>query len=68
MTKQQAFSAARRIANRKEEMAYVVWSVEDTDQPGQHYQSASEWDLDTFYCGAEIVASVDPDGEIEGAL
>jgi len=68
MTKTQALHAAKRIARKRSQIVYVVWSSEPDDPAGEHYHTATEYDLDTFFAGCDPIAAVEPDGCVDGAL
>lgn len=55
MTFHQAMAQARRRSRRTQQIVYVVFEAGE-------YDSASDYDLDTYYLGADPVASVEPDG------
>lgn len=58
MSYQSAIAKAKRLAIRKSEWVYVVC------ESGE-YDTATEWDLDSFYLGTEPIVAVGPDGQIE---
>lgn len=60
MTEQQAYRRAQTLANRKQREYFVVWSVEETDAPREHYHVSNEYDLDGYYLGAEVVTCIEP--------
>jgi hypothetical protein len=66
MTRQAAIDWARKRARRINAEVFVIWSAEETDPPGEHYQTATDEDLAGFYHGCgEPIAVVQPDGTIE---
>lgn len=65
MTKDAAIKFARACAQKHGSERFIVWSVEDRDLPGEHYHTAKDEDLDGFFNGCEVVATVQPDGTIE---
>ncbi len=63
MHKPTAFEVAQKRANKHKRPYYVIWSIEDEDDPPYHYHVATEDELDTFYNGisdANIIACVEP--------
>jgi len=57
MTQNQAYAAAAKRAKATQEWRYVVFE--------DGYHIASDFDLETFYAGAPVVAAFGPDGSIE---
>lgn len=53
MQRDQAFRDAKRHAVKKQETRFVIYEAGE-------YEHGSEYDLDTFYCGAEVVGEVNP--------
>jgi hypothetical protein len=66
MTRHQATKEAQRLAKRNARIFYVIWSVEDYDDPGQHYHATDDDTLETFYLGCDPLAAYEPDGSVEG--
>jgi hypothetical protein len=62
MTERKARETASGNAKRKQVEYFVVWSVEESDIPSQHYQVSNESDLEGFLLGCEVVACFGPDG------
>jgi len=62
MNIQQAIKLARKHAKNSGDWIYVVKA--DMDEPGDGYDIASEYDMDTFYAGQNARYAVGPDGEI----
>lgn len=58
MTFTKALVAAKKKAKRLDEWVYVVLEAGE-------YDFADDFDMTGFYFGAEIVATVGPDGELE---
>jgi hypothetical protein len=58
MTYTEAIQKAKRVAKAKAEWRYVV-------REGSEYDTASEYDLETFFLGCEPVLAIGPDGENE---
>ncbi len=61
-TKARAILNAERRARETGRTQFVVYEPDDF---GIDYHAASELDCDTFWLGAPIVASVEPDGTVE---
>ena len=55
MTFSQAYSKAARVARKTQSFRAVV--IEDGE-----YAVADDYDLETFFCGAQVVAYLGPDG------
>jgi len=64
MQYQAAVSKARRQAKCTGEERFIVLSPEDWDLTGD-YQVSSAEELQTFFSGAEVIACLDPSGEVE---
>ncbi|MGE0373521.1 MAG: hypothetical protein AB7Q01_16800 [Gammaproteobacteria bacterium] len=63
MTESQAYRCASKCARLAKNWRYVV---QDRDEFGDiAYAVASDFDLETFYAGASVVASFGPDGQPE---
>jgi hypothetical protein len=62
MTQDKAIKLAKRVAAISGDLRYIVWSNEPVDAPGEHYHVCSEFDLDTFFSGCEVVFCVSSDG------
>lgn len=60
MTRSAAGQRARTLANRRQREYFVVWSVEETDAPREHYHVSSDEDLDGYYLGCEVVYTAEP--------
>jgi hypothetical protein len=60
MSEKRAYEVASKRAKRDRREWFVVWSIEDHDPPGQHYHVSDDFDLETYYLGAEVVACVEP--------
>jgi hypothetical protein len=65
MNKHAAIIWAQKRARKTQHEVFVVWSVEEQDEPGQHYHTSNADDLDGFYSGCEVVAVAQPDGLVE---
>lgn len=68
MTKHKAIDRARTRARKRQEDVFVIWSVEETDRPGEHYQTATAEELETYYNGTHdnnVHACIAPDGTID---
>lgn len=65
MTLTQATHRARERAKATRRTRYVVWSIEETDTPGEHYHVATEDDFDGFYMGCTAQLAINPDGTVE---
>jgi hypothetical protein len=51
MTKADAIETAKRWTRKYGREYFVIWSVEDQDEPGQHYHPTDEDTAQTFYMG-----------------
>ena len=58
MTYSQAIEKAQKRAQRLKQWIYVVWD-------GDGYETASDWDMETWFLGSDPVATVNPCGEVE---
>ena len=60
MTLQSARQSALRMLrdSKKYDSLYIVWSVEEDDEPGHHYQVCSDRELESFFLGCEPVDCV----------
>ena len=56
-TEAEARQAAKRLARKRKATVYVVY--EDEDDGRGPYQLASDFDLETFFLGAPVVAAVE---------
>lgn len=63
-TKRKAIERALRIARRTKESAYVVFSRDENDIPGNDFHAADELDRNTFYAGCDTIFEVLPCGVI----
>ena len=57
-----AYSAAKKAAKRARDWRYVVT---EGYGPDRVYGVASDYDLETFWNGATVVAAIGPDGNPE---
>ena len=64
MQYQAAVSKARKQAKRTGEERFIVLSPEECDRAGEYQVSTAE-ELQTFFSGAEVIACLDPSGEVE---
>lgn len=60
-----AAARARTLAMRSSEDRHVVRDVEEGGD--LQYAVASDFDLETWYAGATVLATATPDGEVEFA-
>lgn len=63
MTFDQALQAAQRRARKVHRWIYVV--AEHDECGGRTYETATEYEADTFYDGSPVVATFGPDGTME---
>ena len=57
-SKLKAIDAAINLMRQNDGREYfVVYFVDEFDIPGNNYHVASEFDLDTFYLGSEVLYS-----------
>lgn len=55
MKLQDAIVKAKRLAHKRMLPYYVVYSRDEEDIPGNDYHVSNEFNLDTFFCGCQIL-------------
>lgn len=63
-TYQGALNAARKAAKARGIWCYVVIEFMADEYGPAEYDTASDYDLETFHAGATVVAEVGPDGSV----
>ena len=58
-----AIQRARKLAAETQETAYVVYDPSMIDWPKHAYYPATAAEVDTYYAGCRIVATVEPEEE-----
>ena len=67
MNLKKAYSQAKKLLQNRRAcdlvkpwpFLYIVWSIEEWDRPGEHYHIATEHEMENFYCGCEIIATIE---------
>jgi hypothetical protein len=65
-TLQQAISQAKKLITNRNKLdncipwkgLYIVWSPEEFDNPGEHYHTATEGELDSHFSGCKVLEFV----------
>jgi hypothetical protein len=61
-----AIHHAKKLAQKKQATAYVIFDPSHLDEPPDRaYYAATEEEADTFFAGCEIVDTVEPEDIVE---